>query len=198
MADLQGRSLTWWFIIYPESMPENWLSILRETHIIGAISPLHDQDVNEDGTFKKPHYHVLLKYPSKKSLQQVYSICRKLGSNVPPESVESFDGALRYLIHADDPDKFQYTKDEITPLAGLDVNSYFLPSKSETAQIIYDIVGFLFDHPDITEFDILMGYARSHKNWGMILSNYPCYGVARVLASRRYRAEKKEKKEGKE
>ena len=194
MADLQGRSLTWAFIIYPESMPENWLSILRDTHIIGAVSPLHDQDINEDGEFKKPHYHVLMKYPSKKSIQQVYSLCLKLGSHVSPEAVESFDGYLRYLIHEDDPDKHQYKKEDIIPLCGLDVNSYFLPPKSEIAQITYDIVKFLFDHPDIIEFDVLMGYAISHKNWGMILSNYPCYGVARVLASRRYKQEKKEKK----
>lgn len=194
MADLQGRSLSWAFIIYPESMPENWLSILRDTHIIGAVSPLHDQDINEDGEYKKPHYHVLLKYPSKKSIQQVYSLCLKLGSHVSPESVESFDGYLRYLIHVDDPDKYQYNKDDIIPLCGLDVNSYFLPPKSEIAQITYDIVKFLFDHPDIIEFDVLMGYAISHKNWGMILSNYPCYGVARVLASRRYKHEMKVKK----
>ncbi len=194
MADLQGRSLTWAFIIYPESMPENWLSILRDTHIIGAVSPLHDKDITEDGEIKKPHYHVLLKYPSKKSIQQVYSLCFKLGSRVSPEAVESFDGYLRYLIHEDDPDKYQYNKEDIIPLCGLDVNSYFLPPKSEVAQITYDIVKFLFDHPDIIEFDVLMGYAISHKNWGMILSNYPCYGVARVLASRRYKQEKKDKK----
>lgn len=194
MADLQGRSLTWAFIIYPESMPENWLSILRDTHIIGAVSPIHDHDINEDGEYKKPHYHILLKYPSKKSIQQVYSLCLKLGSHVSPEAVESFDGYLRYLIHEDDPDKYQYKKEDIIPLCGLDVNSYFLPPKSEIAQITYDIVKFLFDHPDIIEFDVLMGYALSHKNWGMILSNYPCYGVARVLASRRYKQEKKDKK----
>lgn len=197
MADLQGRSLTWAFIVYPESLPDNWISILRETHILGAISPLHDKDINDDGKFKKPHYHILLKYPSKKSIQQVYSLCLKLGSHVPPDTVDSFDGYLRYLTHVDDPDKAQYNKEDITPLAGLDINSYFLPPKSEVAQVIYDIVGYLFDHPDISDFDVLMAYCRSYKNWGFILANYPCYGVLHTLKARQYRKEKKEKKEEK-
>ena len=195
MADLQGRALTWTFIMYPESMPENWLSILRSFHIVGAVSPLHDQDIDEFGAFKKPHYHVILKYPSKKSLQQVYSVCLKMGSHVPPEAVESFEGMLRYLIHADDPEKAQYQESDIIPLCGLNIHDYFLPSKSEVSQIIYDIVGYLYDHPDIDEFDILMSYCRTHKNWGFILSNYPCYGVSRILNSRRYRNGLKKKKE---
>lgn len=195
MADIQGRSLTWAFITYPESLPDNWLSILRDLHVMGAISPLHNSDVDDFGVLKKEHYHNVLKFPSKKSLQQVYSIVRKLGCNVPPEPVESFEGYLRYLIHADDPDKAQYDKDKIIPLCGLDINSYFMPPKSEVSQIIYDIVGYLFDHPDLYEFDVLMGRCREYKNWGFVLANFPCYGVHKVLESRRRRQEKKEKKD---
>jgi hypothetical protein len=191
MADIAGRSLTWTFICYPESMPENWLVILRDLHIIGAVSPLHDKDVDDDGIVKKAHYHVLLKFPSKKSLQQVYSIVLKMGSHVMPEPVESFEGMLRYLIHADDPEKYQYTESDIIPLCGLDIHSYFLPPKSEVAQICYDICSFLFDHPDIDEFDILYGLVKDRKNWGMVLTNFPCYGVVRILNSRRFRNNKK-------
>lgn len=193
MADIDGRSTSWAFIIYPESMPDNWISKLRDLHILGAVSPLHDKDIDDTGSFKKPHYHVLLHFPSKKSIVQIYSIERSLGSSAPPEPVHSFESYFRYLIHVDDPDKYQYNKEDIIPLAGIDVNSYFLPPKSEVAQINYDIVKYLFDHPDITEFDVLMNHALTYKNWGMILSNYPCYGVTRILNSRRYRLEQKNK-----
>lgn len=194
MADIDGRSTSWAFIVYPESLPANWLSILRDLHITGAVSPLHDKDIDiNSGEIKKSHYHVLLHFPSKKSIVQIYQISRSLGSNVAPETVHSFEGYFRYLIHADDPEKYQYNKEDITPLCGLDVNSYFLPPKSEVAEINYEIVKFLFDHPEICEFDVLMGQSFAHKNWAMILSNYPCYGVNRILNSRRYRNEQKNK-----
>ena len=49
MADIDGRSQIWAFIVYPESLPDNWLDILRDLHTIGAISPLHDGDYNPTG-----------------------------------------------------------------------------------------------------------------------------------------------------
>lgn len=192
MADIDGRSTSWAFCFYPESAPDNWLSILRDLHILGAVSPLHDRDIFEDtGELKKPHYHVLLHFPSKKSMSQIYEIENKLGSNAPPEDVASFEGYFRYLIHIDDPEKAQYNKEDIIPLCGLDVNSYFLPPKSEVAQINYDIVNYLMEHKEITEFDVLMTHAAVYKNWTMILSNYPCYGVIRILNSRRWREQMK-------
>lgn len=191
MADIDGRSTSWAFVIYPESMPDNWLSLLRDLHILGAISPLHDQDIDENGEFKKAHYHVLLHFPSKKSINQILELENKLGSSVPPEAVASFEGYFRYLIHADDPDKFQYNKEDIIPLCGLDVNLYFLPPKSEVAQINYDIVNYLLEHKEITEFDVLMSHAVTHNNWAMILANYPCYGVTKILSSRRWREQMK-------
>lgn len=195
MADINGRSLTWAFIIYPESMPENWLEILRDLHTLGAVSPLHENDINPDGTIKKAHYHVLLKFPTKKSAQQIYSIERKLGTNVFPEPVDNFDGYLRYLIHIDNPEKYQYELKDIIPLAGLDVESYFAPSKTRASTIIMEICEWLMDHPDVTEFDILYGFARGSKEWMYVLNNLPCYGIVRILNSRRYRNANKNKVE---
>lgn len=40
--------------MYPESMPKNWREILQKTGCPIAISPLHDKDINPDGTPKNP------------------------------------------------------------------------------------------------------------------------------------------------
>lgn len=198
MADLQGRSLTWAFIVYPESLPDNWLDYLRELHTMGAISPLHDKDVNPDGEIKKAHYHILLKFPTKKSPQQIYKYCRDLGSNVFPEPVDNFEGYLRYLIHIDNPEKYQYDENDITPLCGLDIHSYFAPSKSRAAAITYEIVQFLFDHESISEFDVLLALCMDKKDWAWCLINTPCFGVTRILNSRRFRLSNKKKDEEKD
>ena len=40
-------------MVYPESAPENWREILDETRMRWIESPLHDRDINPDGTPKK-------------------------------------------------------------------------------------------------------------------------------------------------
>ena len=41
------RSRNWSWIIYPESAPENWRTILDESGEKWIESPLHDKDINE-------------------------------------------------------------------------------------------------------------------------------------------------------
>ena len=42
-----GRYRNWSWIVYPESAPENWRSLLDETGEKWIESPLHDKDINE-------------------------------------------------------------------------------------------------------------------------------------------------------
>ena len=65
------RTKNWAAIFYPESLPEDWLSKCRALLIDILISPLHDQDILPDGQKKKPHYHVIFKFSSNKSFEQV-------------------------------------------------------------------------------------------------------------------------------
>lgn len=47
------KARTWGMVVYPQSAPEDWVELLRETYIQFAVSPLHDKDVNPDGEIKK-------------------------------------------------------------------------------------------------------------------------------------------------
>lgn len=47
------------FLVYPDSMRKDTLEWLLRWFPC-AISPLHNRDRFEDGTLKKPHYHVLV------------------------------------------------------------------------------------------------------------------------------------------
>ena len=192
MADINGRSRTWAFIIYPESMPDNWLEIARDLHTPGAISPLHDKDFNPTGEVKKSHYHVLLKFANKKSLDQMLEIVQRFNSNVFPQAVDNFDGYLRYLIHIDNPEKYQYEPKDIIPLCGLDVENYFAPTKSAAAEISREIYEFILDNEKITEIDELAPYCT--KEWIYVLNNYPNYFIRGILSSRRYKAAMQEKR----
>ena len=53
------KKRNWAFVLYPESAPENWKEQLQLTGLPCVISPIHDKDVNPDGTPKKAHHHII-------------------------------------------------------------------------------------------------------------------------------------------
>jgi len=105
----------WIFILYPESMPDNYLDIIQETGLEGCISPLHDRDmdiVDGEPTQKKPHYHVLVKYDGPTTKNVVMQLTNALNA-LQPVPCESIRGQYRYFTHQDNPEKAQYDKKEI-------------------------------------------------------------------------------------
>lgn len=117
--DSEKRKRNWCFVVYPESAPGEWRKILRDMHVTGYISPLHDKDVNADGEAKKPHWHVILKFAGLKSFSQIKEITEKL--NAPdPQDCKDVKAYARYLIHVDNPEKAQYSAGDVESLGGAD------------------------------------------------------------------------------
>lgn len=115
-------------VFYLDSVSDNWLNIITDWHVEAYLSPYHDRDVNPDGELKKAHYHLLLTFDGKKSLEQVQAMSDQL-SGVSPEIVHSIRGYGRYLCHLDNPEKFQYSVDEVRCFSGGDYYSIIgLPS----------------------------------------------------------------------
>lgn len=73
------RSTNWAFEIYPSSADDCWEINLSDTLIPSLQSPLHDQDLNEDGTKKKAHYHIQFCFETKKSAMEVLDIASSIG-----------------------------------------------------------------------------------------------------------------------
>lgn len=110
---MNTKNRHWTFIVYPESIKDNWIQVLIETGLPFAISPLHDKDLNADGTIKKPHYHVILTYDGPTTYKSVNeNICQIIGSTIP-KRVLSLRGIYRYLTHEDNPEKYHYNRDLI-------------------------------------------------------------------------------------
>lgn len=117
---LKGRN--WAFVMYPESMPDNWYELLQATGLPFAISPLHDKDVNPDGSVKKSHYHVMTYYENSTTAKQVQSQVTDLVNGTIPIKLESLHGMYRYHIHMDNPEKFQYDDRDRTFINGFDTS----------------------------------------------------------------------------
>ena len=110
---------------------------------------LHDKDTAEDGTPKTPHYHVVIKSSVARQLKTVMKeTCSAL--KIPEElvsiaPVNDLQQNLRYLVHADDKNKYQYKwenvwsndfrtlEDAQTYVANLDTNTLIqICSEEET------------------------------------------------------------------
>lgn len=105
------QSRTFTFELYPEwSFFNNIVShIVKEKYAM----ILHDKDTNDDGTIKKPHVHVVVRYGGKRLITSVKNEYAKYGMEKRFVDTCNERAMLRYLIHLDDPDKYQYSKTEV-------------------------------------------------------------------------------------
>lgn len=191
MAD--ARSRNWSFIGYPnESLPENYREILcDELHLTWAESPIHDKDLNPDGEIKKPHIHFIVCFEGNKSFDQIKEISDRLGCPVP-QKVSSVNGLIRYFIHKDNPEKFQYNKDDIKCYGGFDIDSYFAPTASQYQEMIKDILNFCIDN-EIYEFNNLINFVlqMGNSDWLYILTSRNTSFFVHYLKSRKFELKEK-------
>lgn len=153
-----GRARAWAMIVYPESAPENWKEQLDNEHITWACV-LHDKDANPDGTKKKAHYHVLLLFEGKKSYEQIKEISDSLHAPVP-QRVTSVRGMVRYMIHMDNPEKYQYDRAAIEPHGGIDIDKYFELSVSQVEEVLSDMSSFILEN-GVDNFGDFISYCLS-------------------------------------
>lgn len=179
------RTKTWAFIAYPDSVPENWKAILEDLHINVIISPLHDKDINP-GTeeYKKPHWHVVLIFESLKSFSQAEEVAKSV-NGTSPIICQSTNGMIRYLIHIDNPEKAQYSKDDIVKIGSFDVEDAFKNSVDKYLAI-RDMIQFIKDN-EITEYIDFMDYCSINKfdDWFRLLCDNCSFVIQGVITSNR-------------
>lgn len=115
----ETRKRAWTFVVYSDSAPDDWRERLSEQCVPTFISPLHDKDVNPDGTAKKPHWHVVVMFTSlhtESQAQELSDVC----SGVKVQQVKDVVGIARYLCHLDNPEKAQYAISDVVSLGGAD------------------------------------------------------------------------------
>ena len=171
-------------IVYPESAPSDWQDILSKQFIPAFISPLHDKDINPTGEPKKPHYHVILMFEGKKSIEQVTQIFNLIGG-VGCEKVNSIRGYARYLCHLDNPEKAQYDEALVRSLGGADyigtiglvIDKYKAIKEMTDYCIKNDIYNFA---------DLLQYCAEERFDWFRVLCDNGAYVVDKFLQARKW------------
>lgn len=168
--DKDQRNRNWTFLVYPDSAPHNWKEILSDDlKLLWVQSPLHEYDVNEDGTPKKPHWHIVVCHEGNKSYEQILEISEAVnGTDVKP--VSSMHGLIQYFIHKNNPEKFQYKKEDIEP-HGIDISPYFGLSSSQIQAECRKMIDYIEDN-DVSEFSDFVVYCHNiSQDWEYIIMN---------------------------
>lgn len=162
------KKRNWAFVLYPESAPENWKEQLQLTGLPCVISPIHDKDVNPDGTPKKAHHHIILVYGSPTTYNNVKTLTDRLNQPIP-QPLDQIRGYYRYLTHKDNPEKYQYDEKDIVSINGFDISDFVEISKSEVLEIksklqtlirelniieYADLLDYIQDNGEKVEYDV--------------------------------------------
>lgn len=170
-------------VVWLESANPDWIEQLELKHIPCHII-LHDHDLLDDGTLKKPHYHVVLMFDGVKTCDQVLTIMKECcgdGVNIvlPADSIL---GSVRYLTHIDNPSKYQYSHEDVISLSGADyLEDMITPSDINHYRL--DIQDYIELH-NITSYRKLSWFVTHDKpEWSRCVNAQTMYWV-KYLVSR--------------
>lgn len=177
MATKNVKKRNWAFVLYPESAPADWLEQLKQSGLKCAVSPLHDRDVNADGEPKKAHYHVIACYEGPTTYSNVKALTDRLSQPIP-QPLEQVRGYYRYLTHADNPEKAQYSAADIQTINGFDIREFVELTKSEVMRLMKECQTLIRDN-GLTEYgdlmDILLDGGEATADMYEVASNHTLF-----------------------
>lgn len=178
----KGRTRNYATVVYPESAPENWQELLVQQFVPAFISPLHDKDENPGGEPKKPHHHVMIMFDGVKTVEQAQEVFTAIGG-VGCEVVKSIRGYARYLCHLDNPEKAQYSVEDVRSLCGADY-----PGTITLPTDMFEMVGEMMDYcdsNDIYSYAQLLRFSRRYRpDWFRALCTSATYVIKEFLKTR--------------
>lgn len=185
MAD---KSRYWYGELFIDSMPGNWKELLVQTHVKVFASPVHDRDINPDGSIKKAHIHLEICYDGPTTYNNVVRVFGSLVANGFIKRVESARGYYRYLCHLDNPEKAQYDPSEILCFNG--ASSADLMSETDKNTIKWE-VGKIIREKDIDEYYDLVNFLMDEglQDYYFVVINSTMHFKA-LCDSRRHKKEK--------
>lgn len=159
------------FLLYPESIPEDWETKLELIGVPMAISPLHDRDLSsvEGERFKKAHYHVL--YVAKNPVT-ADSVRKRLQRTLGDKSVakvqfiiQSIENIYLYLTHeskdAVAKNKVKYARKDIKLLNNFDIDRYITLDVEDKDEMLNDVCDMIDEH-SLANIRELRRFVRLH------------------------------------
>lgn len=193
-----ARTRNWAVIFYPEDLPDNWQQMVDDLMCRWIEGPMHDQDVNPDGTPKKNHVHTLFMFDAVKSAEQVAAMLKgafgesESGSIIgvaAPQQATDRSAVVRYMAHLDHPNKVQYDINDIVGHNGADPAEVLRYSATETIGMMIAMEEYIEEHgiTELSDFSRAIRYDR--PEWYTLLATKMTMYFSSFIRSRRHKKE---------
>lgn len=126
-------------VLYPDSDSYDCDAVIQlsQSYFADWAYCLHYADTTDDGELKKPHIHFVGKLSDMRSPEVV---CKDLGLPINAISnIKNWKAACRYLIHLDQPQKYQYQPDDVVSSFAI-LSAFSLPDEEQARRIMEYIV----------------------------------------------------------
>lgn len=192
-------------VVYEDSAPKDWIKICRSWGENVLISPYHDNDKQDDGTSKKPHYHVIIlgstSYDYKWAIRLFNSIngiydnpdqaCDDSKKEFHNKNfydhniVHNKTKAIRYLTHKDDADKAQYNDADVIVIGCIDYQALCM-MESDKYKALSEIEDWCEDN-QCYSYRFLSNYCRKNNfAWYKVLVDGGHNHIYRFMRSLEY------------
>lgn len=167
------------FLLYPESIPNDWELKLETLGVPIAVSPLHDKDKSnvEGQKYKKPHYHVLYIAKNPVTADSVrWKIKKLLGENslAMVQVVLNVENTYLYLTHeskdAIAKKKHVYDKTDIKLINNFDIDRYVTLDVEEKAELFNVVVSLVRAYTLQNIFDLYDFIDENGEAYGLTIN----------------------------
>jgi len=182
----ETRARHWEIVCYPDSVPTKWQEIISAEKTPWVESPLHDRDINPDGTTKKPHWHIYLLFDAPKARKQIMEIASKISTKAI-DKIRNIKGAVPYMVHFHNPEKAQYDRVGIKYHNGANEDELWPLTATEKREMRYLMIMEMQDFVDennISSISTLMRFSRTNnRDWFMALCDNSAYVMSEYIKS---------------
>ena len=168
MAKDKARYFT--FLLYPESIPNDWEMRLESIGVPIAISPLHDKDKSdvEGQEYKKAHYHVIYVAKNPVTADSVrFKIKGLLGDKsvaLVKIIVTSIENMYLYLTHESKDalakSKYKYSRKDIKLINNFDIDRYITLDVEDKDDMLNEVCDLIDEH-DLAHMRELRRFVRN-------------------------------------
>ena len=136
------RSIHWALVLYPNEDPthKSALDFIKENYSKYAFIK-HDKDFLEDNSLKKEHYHIVISFSN---YRWKSAISNELG--ITPnyiEKVRNIENALKYLIHYNNSNKYQYDINEVQGTLKSKLESYINNEDKNESEKVLELLEYI-------------------------------------------------------
>lgn len=166
------RNYNYLCVIYEDDENFNWqlYNLLNEKEVIYIR---HDQDVTEEGELKKPHYHFVIKL---KTACTISALSRRVGvaENMIEPIKKSFNGALKYLIHFKDDNKFNYCIEDVKSNSEKLLKRFkeLVTDEIPGGEHAMSIQDYINSQPDYVKMSDIGKFANQNGIWNYFIRYY--------------------------